>query len=104
MTKLEKIENICCKIIEIYYEVPDTLVLGTSAYKELLKEISSLPNWTRGLVLNTTCGPLNVSLSPNAHPDYLAVGTITLETINLMETVDRLGLLTKNTFISTLIT
>lgn len=85
-------------MLERFMDVPDTAVLGTSAYASLIKEIytyrghfpPSSRNGCNVLQVYTSAGRLDITMLNSVAPDHVSVGTIQLETMKLLNTVDKL--------------
>lgn len=84
-------------MIERFMDVPDTAVLGASAYSDLIKEMNTykghFPPSSSGfnsIEVYTSCGNLKIVMSNFVAPDHVSVGTIELETMKLLNTVDKL--------------
>jgi hypothetical protein len=98
MTDVMRIlENISVQMLEHYIDVPDTAVLGTSAYADLMKQmainrgVSHMGGMT-SIQVYTSAANLKVLVSYKVAPDHVSIGTIGKETFDLLKTLGRLGI------------
>jgi hypothetical protein len=95
---MQKLEDISVQMLEHGIDVPDTAILGTSAYADLIKEFAKngggaiSQHSLRSLQVYTSAANLKVLVSYKVAPDHVSIGTIGKETFDLLKTLGRLGI------------
>lgn len=94
---MQKLEDISVKMLENWMvDVPDTAVLGTSAYADLMKEFQAkgamLGYGHNTMQVYTSAAMLKVIVSHKVTPDHVSIGTIGIETFGLLKTLGKLDI------------